>query len=75
MRLRRLLPVIVLLGGLAGLLAWLALTPAPALEAGPLVVEIPAHEGILGIADRLGRAADRDAHTCCRGDRWPGRRA
>ena len=56
MRLRRLLPVIVLLGGLAGLLAWLALTPAPALEAGPLVVEIPAHEGILGIADRLGRA-------------------
>jgi len=39
-----------------GLLVWLVLTPAPALEAGPLVVDIPAHEGLLGIADRLADA-------------------
>src|SRR4029450_402424 len=38
------------------LLVWLVLTPAPALEAGPLVVDIPAHEGLLGIADRLADA-------------------
>ena len=56
MRLRRLLLVVVPLAGLSGLLAWLALTPAPALEAGPLVVEIPAHDSVLGIAGRLGRA-------------------
>jgi UPF0755 protein len=40
----------------AGLLVWLVLTPGPALEAGPLVVDIPAHEGLLGIADRLADA-------------------
>jgi len=39
-----------------GLLLWLVLTPGPALEAGPLVVDIPAHEGLLGIADRLADA-------------------
>src|SRR5215470_263094 len=39
-----------------GLLIWLVLTPGPALEAGPLVVDIPAHEGLLGIADRLADA-------------------
>jgi UPF0755 protein len=39
-----------------GLLVWLVLTPGPALEAGPLVVDIPAHEGLLGIADRLADA-------------------
>ena len=54
MRLRRLLPVIVLLGGLAGLLAWLALTPAPALEAGPLVVEILTPEVPLATLDKDG---------------------
>jgi len=32
------------------------LTPADALEAGPLIVEIPAHEGVLAIAERLHRA-------------------
>jgi UPF0755 protein len=40
----------------AGILVWLVLTPGPALEAGPLVVDIPAHEGLLGIADRLADA-------------------
>jgi UPF0755 protein len=40
----------------AGLLVWLVLTPGPALDAGPLVVDIPAHEGLLGIADRLADA-------------------
>jgi len=39
-----------------GLLVWLVLTPGPALEAGPLVIDIPAHEGLLGIADRLADA-------------------
>jgi UPF0755 protein len=39
-----------------GTLAWLALTPAPAVQAGPLIVDIPAHEGLLAIADRLSRA-------------------
>jgi UPF0755 protein len=36
--------------------AWRILTPAPALEAGSLVVEIPAGEGALGIAQRLSAA-------------------
>jgi UPF0755 protein len=36
--------------------AWLAFTPTPAVQAGPLVVEIPAHEGVLGIATRLAEA-------------------
>jgi UPF0755 protein len=40
----------------AGGLAWVALTPTPAVQAGPLVVEIPAHEGVLGIATRLADA-------------------
>jgi UPF0755 protein len=46
------------LGGLAafGSLAWTALSPTPAVQAGPLVVEIPAHEGVLGIASRLAEA-------------------
>ncbi len=43
------------LAGAAGL-AWLALSPTPAVQAGPLVVEIPAHESVLGIATRLAEA-------------------
>lgn len=39
-----------------GGLAWVALTPTPAVQAGPLVVDIPAHEGVLGIASRLADA-------------------
>ncbi len=37
----------------AGLIGWLVLTPTPALRAGARVVEIPAHAGLVGIADRL----------------------
>jgi len=40
----------------AGGAAWLALSPAPAVQAGPLVVEIPAHQGALAIASRLSEA-------------------
>jgi UPF0755 protein len=36
-----------------GLLAWLVRTPTPALAAGARTVEIPAHDGLLGIAARL----------------------
>ena len=53
MRLRWL--VALMLVGCATL-AWLALTPAPALRQGPLIVFIPPHEGILGIAERLAEA-------------------
>jgi UPF0755 protein len=54
MRLRSLaLTGFIGLGAAAAVVAWLALTPAPAVQAGPLVVEIPAHEGARGIAARL----------------------
>ncbi len=46
------------LGGLAavGTLAWTALSPTATVQAGSLVVDIPAHEGVLGIATRLAEA-------------------
>ncbi len=47
-----------------GVFAWQVLTPTDALRAGPLVVEIPPHEGVVDIATRL-----RDANVI-RG-RWP----
>jgi peptidoglycan lytic transglycosylase G len=51
------LALLVLLGFLAATgVAWLALSPTPAVQAGPLVVDIPAHEGVLGIASRLADA-------------------
>jgi peptidoglycan lytic transglycosylase G len=50
---RRLALFLVAAVAAAGGLAWVALTPTPAVQAGPLVVEIPAHEGVLGIATRL----------------------
>src|SRR5215468_3064197 len=53
---RALLMVVVILLVAAGAGVWLALTPTPALEAGPLIVEVPAHEGLMGIADRLNAA-------------------
>ena len=56
MRLRGPILMLLTLACAVSVLAWLAMTPAPALEAGPLVVEIPAHEGVLGIADRLSQA-------------------
>ena len=50
--------VLMAVGGLAGAagLAWLAFNSTPAVQAGPLIVEIPAHEGALGIAARLAEA-------------------
>jgi UPF0755 protein len=55
--LMRAVALLVLIGlAAAATLAWLALTPTPAVQAGPLVVEIPAHEGVLGIASRLAEA-------------------
>jgi UPF0755 protein len=49
--------LLVLLGlAAAAGLAWLAFTPTPAVQAGPLVVEIPAHESVIGIATRLAEA-------------------
>jgi UPF0755 protein len=51
------LALLILLGcSAAGGLAWLALSPTPAVQAGPLVIEIPAHEGVLSIAARLAEA-------------------
>jgi UPF0755 protein len=53
MRLRWLV-LLLLLG--SATLAWLALTPSAAVREGPLIVFVPPHEGILGIAARLGEA-------------------
>ena len=52
---RRSLGGAVVLGAAAalGVFAWQVLTPTDALRAGPLVVEIPAHEGVAHIATRL----------------------
>jgi UPF0755 protein len=51
------LALVVLLGcSAAGGLAWLALSPTPAVQSGPLVIEIPAHEGVRQIATRLAEA-------------------
>ena len=47
--------LLVALAGL-GLEAWRVATPTDSLRRGPLVVEIPAHEGLLEVAHRLGRA-------------------
>jgi UPF0755 protein len=51
----RWLVLIVLLAGL-GTVVWMAVTPAPALRQGPLIVFIPPHESILGIAGRVKEA-------------------
>jgi UPF0755 protein len=48
--------VVALTVGAGIALAWLALTSTPAVLAGPLVVEVPAHVGVLGIAARLADA-------------------
>src|SRR2546425_10566490 len=48
--------LLLALGLLVAGFAWLALTPAPAVRQGPLVVPIPPHHGLLGIADRLAQA-------------------
>ena len=56
MRLRTALLALPLLIGAAGGLAWLVLAPAPAMRSGPLVVDIPAHEGLRGIVEQLSEA-------------------
>src|SRR2546428_3810096 len=48
--------LLLALGLLVAGFAWLVLTPAPAVREGPLVVTIPPHDGLLGIADRLAQA-------------------
>src|SRR5262249_34239439 len=53
MRLRWFLPLLVLAA--AGL-GWFGLTATAAVRQGPLVVSIPPHEGLLGIANRLFEA-------------------
>jgi UPF0755 protein len=47
--------LLVLVGGL-GSIMWMALTPSPSLRQGPLIVFIPPHESILGIAGRVKEA-------------------
>ena len=57
MRLRGLLLLALLaVVATAGVFGWLVLTPAPALQAGPLIVDIPAHEGLVEIARQLSQA-------------------
>ena len=55
MRLRR-VAFILMAVALLGWEAWRVLTPATALRQGPLIVDIPAHAGVLDIAIRLTRA-------------------
>src|SRR5581483_1012991 len=45
--------VLVLAVVAAGVETWRVLTPPPALREGPRVVDIPAHEGVVSIAQRL----------------------
>src|SRR5262247_3442216 len=58
MQLRLVIGLVVLLsmGAVVGL-AHEVLTPANALDSGPILVDIPAHDGVLDIAGRLYRAA------------------
>ena len=51
----RWLVLLLLIGGL-GTLVWAAMTPSAAVRQGPLIVFIPPHESILGIARRLDEA-------------------
>ena len=52
---RRRLLLILLAAGLATM-AWLAVTPSKGLRQGPLIVFIPPHESIIGIAGRVKEA-------------------
>ena len=57
MGLRAALALLMLVGAaLATVVGWEALTPAPALQRGMVIVEIPAHDSVLSIAGRLYRA-------------------
>ena len=55
MRLSRLLAAVIVAVAAAGALAWLVLTPTATLRAGGIVVDVPAHEGVRGIASRLAQ--------------------
>jgi UPF0755 protein len=56
-RLRRIaLILLAVVAATAGFEAWRALSPTETLAAGPRVVEIPAHQGVMGIARRLHEA-------------------
>jgi UPF0755 protein len=54
MRLRWVLPLVLLVA--LGALGWLAFTPSAGLRQGPLIVFVPPHQGILGIASRVAEA-------------------
>ncbi|OGK81061.1 MAG: hypothetical protein A2050_11300 [Candidatus Rokubacteria bacterium GWA2_73_35] len=56
MRLRVVLAALLAVAGALAALAWLSLTPTPALGRGPRTVEVPAHVGLTGIAARLAEA-------------------
>jgi len=57
MRLRTATSLVLLIGAVVpALLAYAVVTPTDRLEAGALVEEVPAHAGVLDIADRLQRA-------------------
>jgi UPF0755 protein len=50
------LVVVLVMAAIAGVEVWRAVSPTETLAAGPRVVEIPAQEGVIGIARRLGDA-------------------
>src|SRR5919197_2769161 len=56
MRLLLLALVILLALGGVGVEAWRVLTPTESLRRGPLIVEVPAHEGVVDVARLLARA-------------------
>ena len=56
-RLRRIaLVVLAVVAATAGFEAWRTLSPTAGLAVGPRVIEIPAHQGVMGIARRLREA-------------------
>lgn len=56
MRLRSAVGGLAVVGVAGGAFAWLVLTPVPALRQGPLIVDVPPHQGVAGIAGRLAEA-------------------
>ena len=56
MRLRTVTLFLVLVALIAGVFGWLVLTPVAALREGALIVNIPPHEGLRGIGQRLAEA-------------------
>jgi UPF0755 protein len=56
MRLRTVLLFFLLVALIGGVFGWLVFTPVAALREGGLIVNIPPHEGLRGIAQRLAEA-------------------